>query len=172
MRGLRLSSDLKKRHTRTVVVDVDLVVFVDRLGCVLLHLNPLDEDMVLVFLEVVEEEATVHHDGLVLLRDLVCLGHVSVHIVLPVELDLRQDATTKSQRGLNGEVKALLIQHWEHAWQAQIHEVSVSVRLSRDRVQGCYRGGALGSDREEIICCTYSKTSCAWCSSGRGIRSR
>jgi len=52
--------------------------------------------VVLVLLEVIEEETAIKHDRVMLLGDLVGLRKVSVHIVLSVELDLRQDATTES----------------------------------------------------------------------------
>jgi len=51
--------------------------------------------MVLVLLVVVEEETTIEHDWVVLLRDLVRLGQVCVDIVLAIEFDLGQDTTTK-----------------------------------------------------------------------------
>lgn len=85
--------------------------------------------MVLVLLEVVEEETAVKHDWVMLLSNLVGLGKVSVHIVLSVKLNLRQDATTKSQRGFDGEVQALFIEDGQHSWQTKVHKVSVSVGL-------------------------------------------
>ena len=85
-------------------------------GGFLLHLDTLDQDMVLILLVVVEEEAAVEHDWVVLLRDLVGLGKVSVEIVLSVELDLGKDASTESQRSLDGLVQALFVQDGEHTW--------------------------------------------------------
>ena len=92
--------------------------------------------MVLILLVVVEEEAAIKHDRVVLLRDLVGLGQVSVDVVLAVELDLGQNAATEGQRGLDGQVEALLVQDGKHTWQAQVHEVSVSVWLLTGGVEG------------------------------------
>ena len=114
--GLWLRQNLQQRHTSSVVVDEHFVAFDVGFGGFLLHLDTLDQDMVLVLLVVVEEEAAVEHDWVVLLRDLVGLGKVSVDIVLPVELDLGKDASTESQRSLNGLVQALFVQDGEHTW--------------------------------------------------------
>ena len=89
--------DLKKRHAGSVIINQHFVSLIDALGCVLLHLDALDENVVLVLLVVVEEETAVEHDRVVLLSDLVSLGKVSVHIVLSVKLDLGQDAATEGK---------------------------------------------------------------------------
>ena len=98
MRGLMPGDDLEQGHTRPVVVDHDFVAVVDRLGCVLLHLDALDQNMALLVIVVVEVEAPIHHYRVVLLRDLVRLGKVSVHIVLPVEFNLGQYMAIQTQR--------------------------------------------------------------------------
>lgn len=127
--GLRLRQNLQQRHACSVVVDEHFVALDVSFGGFLLHLDALNQDMVLVLLVVVEEEAAVEHDWVVLLRDLVGLRKVSVDIVLPVELDLGQDASAESQRSLNGLVQALFVQDGEHTWQTKIDEVGVSVRF-------------------------------------------
>ena len=125
--GLRLRDNLQQRHARSVVVDEHFVAFDEGFGGFLLHLDALNQDMVLVLLVVVEEEAAVEHDWVVLLRDLIGLGKVSVDIVLSVEFDLGQDASAESQRSLDGLVQALFVQDGEHTWQTKIDEVGVSV---------------------------------------------
>ena len=95
--GLLVGDNLEKGHASSVVVNQHFVALVDGLGCVLLHLDAFNEDVVLVLLVVVEEETAVEHDGVVLLSDLVRLRKVSVHIVLSVELDLGQDAATEGK---------------------------------------------------------------------------
>lgn len=114
--GLRLRQNLQQRHACSVVVDEHFVALDVSFGGFLLHLDALNQDMVLVLLVVVEEETAVEHDWVVLLRDLVGLRKVSVDIVLPVELDLGQDASTESQRSLDGLVQALFVQDGEHTW--------------------------------------------------------
>ena len=99
MRGLMPGDDFEQGHTRPVVVDHDFVAVVDRLGCVLLHLDALDQNMAFLVIVVVEVEAPIHHYRVVLLRDLVRLGKVSVHIVLPVEFNLGQYMAIQTQRG-------------------------------------------------------------------------
>ena len=77
----------------------------------LLHLDALDEDVVLLVLVVVVEESSVQHDWVVLLRNLVRLRQVAVRPMLPVELDLRKDAATECQRSLDRLVEAVLVEH-------------------------------------------------------------
>lgn len=70
----------------------------------LLHLNAGNKDMV-VLIQVIEvEHAAILHDRVVLLSDLISLRQVSVIIVLPVELDLREDSSSESKRGLDSQV--------------------------------------------------------------------
>ena len=104
----------------------------------MLHLNALDQDMVLILLVIVEEETTVKHDRVVFLSDLVGLGKVSVHIVFPVELDLGEDAPAESQRSLDGLIQALFVQDGEHTWQTQINKVGMSVGFLIRGVQRSY----------------------------------
>lgn len=128
--------DFKERHTSSVVVNEHLITLVDALSCVLFHLDALNENVVLIFLEIVEEEAAIKHDWVMLLRDLISLRQVSVNVVFPVELDLWKNASTQSQRSLDGEIKALFVENGEHTWQTKIDEVGVSVRLLTRCVQG------------------------------------
>ena len=86
--GLGRRDDLEQGHACAVVVNEHFVSLDVRFRSLLLHLDSLDQDVVLVLLVIVEEEAAVKHDWVVLLRDLIGLWKGSVHIVLPVELDL------------------------------------------------------------------------------------
>mmetsp|Transcript_7539 Transcript_7539/g.10692 ORF Transcript_7539/g.10692 Transcript_7539/m.10692 type:complete len:203 (-) Transcript_7539:529-1137(-) len=73
MSGLGSSDDLKERHTSAVIVNQDFITLINALRRVLLHLNSLDQNVVLIFFVVIEEEATIEHDRVVLLGDLVGL---------------------------------------------------------------------------------------------------
>ena len=86
------------------------------LGSYLLHLDSLDQNVVLLVFVVVVEESTVKHDRVVLLSNLVSLGQVAVGVVLPVELDLWEDTATEGEGRLDGLVEAVLVENWEHAW--------------------------------------------------------
>lgn len=119
--------NLEKGHASSIVVDEDLVALVNALGSVLLHLDALHKDMALVLPVVIEEETTILHDWVMLLRDLVGLGQVSIDVVLPVELDFGKDSSTEGQRRRYCEVEALLVEDGEHAWETQVDEVGVSV---------------------------------------------
>ena len=48
--------------------------------------------------------------------------------MLPIELDLREDTATESERRLDRLVEAMLVQNWEHAWEAHIDKVRAGVR--------------------------------------------
>jgi len=127
MSGLSSSHDLQQRHSSSIVVDQYLIVLVDTFCCVLLHLDAFDQNVVLILLKVIEEETAIEHDRIVLLRDLVSLRQVSIHVVFPVELDLRQDAPSESERSLDREIEALLVENGEHTWKTKIDEVGVSI---------------------------------------------
>ena len=130
--------NLEKGHTGAIVVNEDLVALVNALGGVLLHLDALHEDMALVLSVVIEEETSILHDWVMLLRDLVGLGQVSIDVVLSVELDLGKDSSTEGQRRRNCEVEALLVEDGEHAWETQVDEVGVSVWFfTRGVLRGC-----------------------------------
>ena len=131
--------DFKQGHASSIVVDQHFVTFVDALGGVLLHLNALNENMVLILSVVVEEEAAIEHDRVVLLSDLVRLWQVSVDVMLAVEFDSGQDAATQGETGLDCQVEALFVQDGEHAGQGHVYEVSVGVGLLARSVQRCYK---------------------------------
>ena len=61
------------------------------------------------------------------LRYLVGLREIAEGVVLPVKLDLREDAPSKSQSCLNRLVEAVLIQHWQHTRQSKINKVRMRV---------------------------------------------
>ena len=100
--------------------------------------------MGLLVLIVVVEEAAVEHNGVVLLGDLVGLGQVGIDVVLSVEFDLGKDAASKGERGLDGDVKAVLIEDGKHAWESNIHKVCIGVWLVKVGAQGSYRRGKRG----------------------------
>ena len=129
--------NLKKWHPSSVVVNIDFVALVHALRRVLLHLNPVDFDVALPIPIVVEKETAVHHDRVVQLCDLVGLGQVGVDVVLSIEFYLRKDATAECQRGLDRYVEALFVQDREHAGEAKVDKVSVTIRfLTRSGVKG------------------------------------
>jgi len=76
MSWLGSCNDLEDWLTSAIIVNVNLVILINGLRRVLFHLNSLNQDMVLIFFIVVEEEATIAHDWLMLLRDLVRLWQV------------------------------------------------------------------------------------------------
>ena len=61
------------------------------------HLDPIDEDVVLLVFVVVVEESAIKHDWVVFLRNLVGLRKITVRIVLPIKLNLRKNATTEGK---------------------------------------------------------------------------
>ena len=122
-------NNLKEGHAGAVVVNEHLIALIDALCRVLFHLDALHQDVILILFEVIEEETAVQHDWVVLLSDLVCLRQVCVHVMLTVELDLWQNATTESQRGLDSQIEALLVQHGKHTGQTQINEICMRVGL-------------------------------------------
>ena len=85
---MSISHNLKQRHARPVVINQCLPVFDGRLGCVLLHLNPLDSHSTLFILGIVKVEVAILHDWVVFLCDLVTLWQVRVDVVFPIELNL------------------------------------------------------------------------------------
>ena len=83
--------------------------------------------MRLLVLVVVEEETAVEHDWVVLLSDLVCRWQVSIDVVLSVEFNHGKDATSKSKRCLDSDIKTILVEDWKHAWQSNIDKVGMRV---------------------------------------------
>ena len=79
-------------------------------------MDALDQDVILLVLVIVVEQSSVEHDWVVLLGDLVGLRQIAVGPVLPIELNLRKDATTEGKRGLSCLVEAMFVQHGQHAW--------------------------------------------------------
>ena len=61
------------------------------------HLDPINEDVVLLVFVVVVEESAIKHDWVMFLRNLVRLWKIAVRIVLPIKFNLRKDATAKSK---------------------------------------------------------------------------
>ena len=93
---LSFGDDFKKRHTRTIVVDQGLAVLNNSLCSVLLHLNSLNQDVVLLITIVIEEESTINHDWVMFLCNLISLGKIWINIVFSVELYEGWDTTAKS----------------------------------------------------------------------------
>jgi len=141
---LGCGDDFEEGHTCTIVVNHHLVALNEALCRFLLHLDTLNQDMVLILLVIVEKEAAIEHDRVVLLCDLVRLREVCVHIVLPVELDLGKDASSKGKRRLDGLVEALFVKDGEHSWETQVNEVSMGVRIHTCRVEGSRKHLVLG----------------------------
>ena len=102
-------------------------------------MDPLDEDVRLLILIVIVEESAIEHDGVVLLGDLVGLRQVGIDVMLSVKFDLGQDATSKGKRGLDCDVKTILVEDWKHAWESNVHKVGIGVWLVKVGAQGGYR---------------------------------
>ena len=137
MSGLGFSDDFQEWHTCPVVVDQDLVALIHGLCSVLLHLDPLNQNMGLVVLIVIEEESAILHYGVVLLGDLVGLWQVCIDIMLSVKFDLWEDATSKGKGGFDGDVKTLLVQNREHTGETNVDQVCIRVWL----IEACAKRG-------------------------------
>jgi len=66
---------------------------------------------------------------MVLLGDLIALRQIGIVVMLPIELNSRVDIASQSERSLNSEIQALLIQNRKHSGQGYIYEVCLCVSL-------------------------------------------
>jgi hypothetical protein len=67
---------------------------------------------------VVKEHATVKHDRIVFLSNLITLGKIGIVVVLAIKLDVVRDATAQGQTAADSFVKAVFIQNWKHTGEA------------------------------------------------------
>jgi hypothetical protein len=94
-----VSEDLEHAHSGPVEVQVtSIVVAVDLLSSVLNNLDSLDSKLrnFAVSVEIVEIASL--RNGVALLRNLVAAGHVSVELMLSIELDLLVQSAVESKR--------------------------------------------------------------------------
>ncbi len=99
------------------------------LASVLLHVGPGDADTRAV--GQVEPAADV--ERLVVLTDLVVLGHVRIEIVLPVE-DRRLHCAMQSQPHPHGQLDGVAVEHRQRSGQAEAHRAHVGVRVVAEGV--------------------------------------
>ena len=82
----------------------------------LFHLHSVYQNIILLIIVIVIEEPSIKHDRVVFLSNLVRLRQVTECIVFPVKFDLRQNATTQSQRCFHCLVQTVFVKHWKHTW--------------------------------------------------------
>jgi len=75
----------------------------------------------------VEWHAALVANRLVVLRDLVILGHVRIEVVLPVKLAYLSHLAVKHQPGEGRHTQRRLVHHGERSGVAEAHRTSVGV---------------------------------------------
>jgi hypothetical protein len=109
MGELGLSDDFKQWHAGSVVVNKSFVAFIDSFGSILLHLDAINQDVVLLITIVKEKKTAIFHNWVVFLSDLVGLRQIGIAVVLSIEFYQRQNATTETKRSFNSEIKAFFV---------------------------------------------------------------
>ncbi len=139
------ADDLHERHPGPIEVDERVVAAVDpatgtaemgRLAGVLLEVGTFDSDPE----PVGQIEVTVDADRLVVLADLVGLGHVGIEVVLAGERRTLHRAV-EGEPQPHGQLDGLPVEHRQGAGQPERHRVDVGVRLVAESV---------GRAREEL----------------------
>ena len=131
---VRLGDDLKKRHTRAVVVDVarrgvlDGRARVDELAGVFFHVDARQADALLLAVDI-DVDPAVLSDRQIVLRRLPVLRQVRIVVVLAVELAVLVDRAVRREAGLDAELDDALVDRRQDARQAEADRADVRVLL-------------------------------------------
>src|SRR3954447_8790423 len=114
---------------------------VGALASVLFHVGAFDPDL----RSIGQSEEAIDVQGLVVLTDLIRLGHVGIEVVLAVER-ARLDGAVQRQADAHRQLDRLAVQHGQRAGQAQRHRIDVGVGLVAESVRA--GGEQLGHRRQ------------------------
>lgn len=135
MVNIRASSNFKKRSTTTVVIDENMIVFLDTVCGILFKLHAADLQALDSIETIIIENTAVTHDWIVSLGNLIALRRVMVVVMLALEFDFWHNATTKTDASLHGRIKAVFVEYRKHSWKSKVNKVGMTVWLARASVQ-------------------------------------
>ncbi|MPN30553.1 hypothetical protein SDC9_178024 [bioreactor metagenome] len=115
----------------TGALDTSRATDVGALAGVLFHVHPLDRDHVLLAVDL-DGDLAVDAQRLVVLGDLVVLGHVGIEVVLARESAPAGDIAAQAEPDPDRRFARLLVDHRQRAGQPQADRTGVGVRLAAE----------------------------------------
>ena len=121
-----LGDDLQQGHAGTVKIKPAAAIKMKALADVFFQVSAGNPDATHAAVEL-EIDIAVRGGGLVVLSQLVVLGHVGVKIILPIELGVAGDFAIEQVAGQNGEAQGFFVGDGQDAGHAQADRADVGI---------------------------------------------